>query len=645
MINIINGKLQFGERIIFTDVSWRIEIGRRVGLVGPNGAGKTTLLRVLHREKSLDEGTVEISNRLRIGYLPQDCPELPEQLVREVLWQAFEPLNRLEQVMNALLETIQNTPHDDPQYNKLLHRYSEMQERFQEEGGYQRESNAFKVLLGLGFRHEDWERPVAEFSGGWRMRILLANLLLQDPDILLLDEPTNHLDPPSLAWFEEYLLGSQSGIVIISHDRYFLNRVVSEIAEIDQGRFRLYRGNYSEYKRQREALREQLLAQQRSQEKEIAHLQSYVDRFRARKDKAAQAQSRLKRLEKIDRIEIQGEGPTVSIPMPETPRSGKEVLILENVGHCYGEVRALKPFSAAVYRGDRVAVWGANGAGKSTLLSLMAQVMKPSEGSVKWGYNTHVAYFSQHQAELQASSQSVLDELSSVAPAEMQSCLRDVLAPFLFRGDDVFKPVSVLSGGEKSRLALAKLLIRPVNVLIMDEPLNHLDIDTVETLEETLRKFSGTLIFVSHDRYFADRLATHVWEMDAGAVECFPGTFQQFDYAKQQRALEQDAQSQEKETIVLDRDVKKEQKRREAEERNRLHALRREKEKRIQSVESQIHEVEAEIDMIEEKMASGELIRKPSEMSKFSKRYKSLLKIKEKLYAQWEKEVEKLDVT
>ncbi|MGC9330197.1 MAG: ABC-F family ATP-binding cassette domain-containing protein, partial [Candidatus Hinthialibacter sp.] len=351
-------------------------------------------------------------------------------------------------------------------------------------------------------------------------RILLANLLLQNPDILLLDEPTNHLDPPSLAWFEEYLLGSRSGVVIVSHDRYFLNRTVKEIAEIDQGRFQLYRGNYTDYKRQRDALREQLLAQQRSQEKEIAHLQSYVDRFRARKDKAAQAQSRLKRLEKIDRIEIQGDGPTVSIPMPETPRSGKEVLILENVGHCYGEVRALKPFSAVVYRGDRIAVWGPNGAGKSTLLSLMAQVITPSEGGVKWGYNTHVAYFSQHQAELQTSQKSVLDELSSVAPAEMQSCLRDVLAPFLFRGDDVFKPVSVLSGGEKSRLALAQLLIRPVNVLIMDEPLNHLDIDTVETLEETLRGFSGTLIFVSHDRYFADRLATHVWEMNAGAVEC-----------------------------------------------------------------------------------------------------------------------------
>lgn len=643
MIGITDGTLQFGGRTLFSGVSWRIDIGKRIGLVGPNGSGKTTLLRVLTGENSLDGGTVETSKNLRIGYLPQDSAEIPKMRVREVLWQAFEPLNEMEREMEALLDTIHHTPDHSPDHEKALHRYSEMQEQFQERGGYQRESDALKVLLGLGFRHEDWERPVSEFSGGWRMRILLARLLLAQPDILLLDEPTNHLDPPSLAWFEQYILGNPAGMVIVSHDRYFLNRVVTEIAEIEQGRFRLYKGNYSEYKRQKEVIREQLLAQQRNQDREIAHLESFIERFRAKNTKASQAQSRMKRLEKIDRVEIAGDGPTVSIPMPETPRSGKEVLILENLGHCYGELRALRPITTTVYRGDRIAVWGPNGAGKSTLLSLMAQTLEPSEGSVKWGYNTCIAYFSQHQAELQESNKSVIDELSAVAPAEMQSRLRDVLAPFLFRGDDVFKPVSVLSGGEKSRLALAKLLARPVNVLIMDEPLNHLDINTVETLEETLRIFSGTLIFVSHDRYFADRLATHVWEMEAGRLECFPGTFQQFDYAKQQRQLSKETSAQNLPSSQDDRESRKDQKRREAEERNKRNALKREQEKRLKAVETEIHEIEGEIEQIEERMASGELARKPSEMAKESKRYKVLLKTKDKLYEQWEKEVERLE--
>ncbi len=644
MIQIIEGTLQFGARTIFSNISWRIDSGKRIGLVGPNGAGKTTLLRALTGEYSLDEGVVESSKDLSIGYLPQDSPELPKQLVREILWQAHEPLNRMERKMELLLEKVHSTDSDSAEHEKALHQYSDMQEEFQNRGGYQRESDALKVLLGLGFKHEDWERPAAEFSGGWRMRLILAKLILQKPDILLLDEPTNHLDPPSLAWFEQYLMSSGTGMAMVSHDRYFLDRTVEEIAEIEQGRFTIFKGNYSDYKRQKAALREQLLAQQRNQDKEIAHLQSFVDRFRAKNTKATQAQSRMKRLEKIDRVELASEGPTISIPMPETPRSGKEVLIMENLGHCYGEVRALHSFTATIYRGEHIAVWGSNGAGKSTLLSLMAQVFEPSEGSVKWGHNTHIAYFSQHQAELQQSNKTVLDELAAVAPIEMQGRLRDILAPFLFRGDDVFKSVSVLSGGEKSRLALAKLLARPVNVLIMDEPLNHLDLNTVETLEETLRKFTGTLIFVSHDRYFADRLASYVWELKEGTVERFPGTFQQFDYAKQLR--EEAGKNSKQEDIKVDapQESRKEQKRREAEERNRSNAEKRQKEKKCKEIEKNIHETEEEIDELEKLLASGQLIKNPTEMTKTSKRYKTLLKMKDKLYAQWEKEIEKLEV-
>jgi ATP-binding cassette subfamily F protein 3 len=477
---------------------------------------------------------------------------------------------------------------------------------------------------------------------------------LEKPDLYLLDEPTNHLDVDSLGWFENYLTASQAGMVVVSHDRYFLDRLVDGVGEIENHRFTLYSGNYSKYRVQKEERKEQLLAQRKNQEREIAHMQEFVDKYRADKRKAAQAQSRIKRIEKIELVEVAAEQATISIPLPETPRSGKDVLKMEGLGHCYDDLRALHPVTLNVYRGDRIAVWGANGAGKSTLLSLMAKKMEPSEGMVEWGYNTHVGYFSQHQAQLQNSTLSIIDELAGHAPAEMQSRLRDVLAPFLFRGDDVFKKVSVLSGGEKSRVALATLLIRPINVLIMDEPLNHLDIATVETLEQTMRDFPGTLIFVSHDRFFVDRLATQVWEMQSGNLKVYQGNFHDYEYAKQSEAEQAAAQLHSQSRKVTDDDLdskssltrqqKKELKRLEAEERNRTRAVQREKEKKCLAIEAQIFDTEQEIEAIEAKLASGELIRQPTELAKTSKRYKELQKQKEKLYSQWEKAMEAIDV-
>ena len=649
MIQIIDGELTLGGKTILTQINWRIDTQQRIGLVGANGSGKSSLLRVLMSEYALDKGSVECARRADIAYLPQDSAELPRQRVKEVVWQAFHTINAIEEEMKTRLQESETLPADSPQQQKALKRYGELQEAFQEQGGYQREADAKKVLLGLGFQLEDWERPVAEFSGGWRMRVLLARLLLQKPDILLLDEPTNHLDPPSLAWLEQYLLSQNSGLVIVSHDRYFLDRVVNEIAEIELKKLHFYKGNYSEYRQQKEERREQLLAAKRNQDKERAHLQQFVDRFRAKATKASQAQSRLKRLEKMETIEIEEEHRQVSIPMPETPRSGKEVISLDGVGHCYGENRALYPVDATLYRGDRIAVWGKNGAGKSTLLAIMAKSLQPSEGEVQWGHRVHPAYFSQQHAELQESPHSVYDELSNVAPPEMQSKLRDVLGAFLFQGDDVQKPVTVLSGGEKSRLALAKLLVHPCNLLIMDEPLNHLDMQTVETLESTLQSFEGTLIFVSHDRFFADRLATHIWEMEAGRLRIYPGNFQDYQYSK---SLEEPpaepsgngAASQTDETEkTTKRQNRKEQKRIEAEERNRLSAIRREKEKQYESIETEIFEVESEIDELEQILGSGELVHQPEEMASASKRYKALLERKDILYAQWESLVETLE--
>lgn len=650
MIQIIGGELLLGGQIIVSDIQWRIGIGQRVGLVGANGSGKTSLLRTLIGETSLDKGAVEQSKNLRVGYLPQDGAELPRQTVGETLWGAFDSLNAMEREMKALIKTVEGTEQNSLQHEKALRRYGELQDAFEKGGGYQREAEAKKVLTGLGFADTDWNRPVAEFSGGWRMRVLLGKLLLQRPDILLLDEPTNHLDPQTLHWLELYLQSLPSGLVIVSHDRYFLDRVATEIVEIERKRLFAYKGNYSQYRKLKEERREQLLAQKRAQDKEIAHLERFVERFRAKATKAAQAQSRVKQLEKIERIEVEDEEVRrITIPMPETPRGGKEALKLEGVGHCYGTTRALHPVNATIYRSDRIAVWGANGAGKTTLLSIMAKVFEPSEGRVEWGYNTLPAFFSQQHAELQESPLSVIDELSTVAPPEMQARLRDMLGAFLFRGDDVFKPVSVLSGGEKSRLALAKLLTRPCNLLILDEPLNHLDIATVERLEAALRDFTGTMVFVSHDRFFANRLANQVWELESGRLRVYNGDFNDYEYAKSLE--EQQLASNQLEASDLDgngsstnsREARKELKRREAEERNRLAAIRREKEKQYRGVEEEIHEVEGEIEELEARLGSMDLARSPAEMARVTKRYKKLRERKEDLYAHWEALVETLE--
>lgn len=645
MISLQDAQLRLGGNIIFDELNWRVDSNDRIGLVGANGSGKSSLLRVMTGEYSLEKGSVETSKNLRLGYLPQDSAELPRMSVGEALWQAFEPLNRLEREMQALLSEIESGNSDDTEKKRLADRYSLMQEDFQQRGGYQRESDAKKILLGLGFDHEAWNRPVAEFSGGWRMRVLLGRLLLEKPDIFLLDEPTNHLDPDTLQWLEDYLRGVESGLVIVSHDRYFLDRMVSKIAEIDRRRFQVFVGNYTRYKALKEEQREQLIAQKKQQDKQIAHMEAFVERFRAKNTKATQAQSRIKMIEKIERIEIEEDGPAVSIPMPDSPRCGKEAIQLKDLAHWYGDFQALHTVNATVYRGERVCVWGANGAGKSTLISLMAKQFDPTRGSVEWGHNAHVAYFSQQQAELMESPRSVLDELAVAAPDDMQARLRDVLAPFLFRGDDVFKPVAVLSGGEKSRLALAKLLVRPCNVLLLDEPLNHLDLKTVETLEASLKAFPGVVVFVSHDRFFADRLAQAIWEMKDGRLTVYPGDFSDYQYARSLREPDEPQAETPKDDAqtVTTRELRKEQKRREAEERNRRSAALRGVKKQFEDVEAEIHDIEDELKEIEELMMSTEIVRDADRMRDAKQRYETLKERKDDLYMQWEALGEELE--
>ncbi|MBI1390473.1 MAG: ATP-binding cassette domain-containing protein [bacterium] len=649
MLCLTGAQLRLGGSIIFSELNWRIDSSSRVGLVGPNGSGKSSLLRVLVGEYSLEQGSLDRAKNFRVGYLPQDSAELPQKKVGEALWEAFEPLNDMEREMKSLLHVIEDSAAAQAERDRAVRRYGELQDAFVHRGGYQRETEARKILLGLGFQHEDWDRPVAEFSGGWRMRVLLGRLLLEKPDMFLLDEPTNHLDPDTLEWLEQYLKGLDSGLVIVSHDRFFLDRLANGIAEIDRGRFRTYSGNYSKYRQQKELMREQLIAQKKQQDKQIAHLESFVERFRAKASKATQAQSRIKQLEKIERIELEDDAPIVSIPMPPTPRGGKEAIVLDGVEHRYGELQALHPVSATVYRGDRICVWGANGAGKSTLLSILSKSLEPSGGSVSWGHNAHVAYFSQQHAELQSSSRTIIDELAAVAPPEMQMRLRDVLAPFLFRGDDVFKPVSVLSGGEKSRVALAKLLVKPCNILILDEPLNHLDMNTVETLERTLQEFSGAIVFVSHDRFFADRLAQQIWEMKAGRLTVYKGNFNDYQYAKSLIAEKDEAVTSPVKPVVddssaaLSREARKEQKRREAEERNKRSAALKGKRERQQAIEVEMEEIDDEVAGLEQRMASGELVRKPDEMRDARRRYDELLEKKDVLFEEWSELVEAID--
>ena len=536
MLHISNLHKAFGDRVLFDSVSWQIQAGQRVGLCGPNGAGKTTLLKMLSGEVEADAGEIARPNDLTVGYLPQDGLTHAGRTLYDEASRAFEPLLGLQAELRKLETHLGDDSLSPSAHAAVLARYSDVQHAFQDQDGYGIEAKVDAVLRGLGFGAADFERPTEAFSGGWQMRIALAKLLLRRPELLLLDEPTNHLDLEARNWLEEFLVDYPHAVVLVSHDRYFLDSVVTEIAEVGLRTLTVYRGAYSAYLTEREARIARLREAKKRQDEEVARMRMFIDRFRYKATKAKQVQSRIKMLEKITPIEVPPARKRVHFTFPASARSGRTVIELRNVAKAYGDVRVFERADVHIERGDRVALVGPNGAGKSTLMRMLSGVEAPDRGERLEGHRVITQYFAQDEAVRLDGSLTVHETLADGSPVDMAPAIRNVLGGFLFTEDDVYKRVRVLSGGERTRLAVARMLLHPSNTLVLDEPTNHLDIDSTDVLLDALSDYGGTLIFVSHDRYFVDRLATKVIDVGHGEAALYPGSYEEFRWSKAQAA-------------------------------------------------------------------------------------------------------------
>jgi len=561
MLTISQVTKSFGARTLFSDVSLQVNRGNRIGLIGPNGAGKSTLFSLILGHDSPDQGAIVLQKGARAGYLPQESVPAGKETILELALLGGSPNSSTAEIVDEL--------------------------------DHQREAKAKRILSGLAFRERDFTRPNSEFSGGWISRAHLARLLVAEPDLLLLDEPTNHLDLQSVGWLQNYLREYTGAIILVSHDRAFLNAIVKKIVEFDRGKLVHYRGNYEAYLTERAARRDQQLAAFKNQQREIAKLQTFIDRFGAKNTKAAQAQSKRKQIERMEKIEApEPELASVHFRFPQPARSGARVLELKQLQHAYGELLVYRDLNLTIERGQKTVLVGPNGAGKSTLLKLLAGVLPVQRGERTLGINIELGYFSQHRAEMFDLRRTVLAEASAMANPPGEQIVRSILGAFLFRGDDVFKPVSVLSGGEKSRLALAKLLLAPPNLLLMDEPTTHLDMRSIEAVVGALRQYEGTLLFISHDAYFIRQIATSVLRVQGGEVTLFPGDY---DYYLDKSARDAavlagtvDSGNTNSESRSVGSKNGKERKRREAEERQTKYQLRQDWQSRLSEIEKRI---------------------------------------------------------
>jgi ATP-binding cassette subfamily F protein 3 len=528
MLQLSSAGKRFGPRVLFEGANWLVTPGERTALVGANGTGKSTLMKTLAGLESLDYGTLDRARNVTIGYLPQDGLALCGRSVFEECLAVFAELRGMEQELETLSTRLAELDPASAEYAAAANRFSHLDGRFRAGDGYALDAQVGAVLDGLGFSKEDWSRQTQEFSGGWQMRIALARLLLAKPSLLLLDEPTNHLDLETRNWLEQYLHGYPNGYILISHDRYFLDVTVTRIVEIWNKGIHFYAGNYEKYLQQKGERRAQLESAYRNQREHIEHLETFINRFRAQATKAKQVQSRIKELEKIERIEIPEEEKAIHFTFPQPPASGRTVVEVKGLTKSYGAKQVLTGVDFTIERGDRIALVGANGAGKSTLIRMLSGSEPATGGMLKLGHNVTAEYFAQDQYKVLDADARMLDDLSSIAPRVPTTDLRSLLGCFLFSGDDAFKPLGVLSGGERNRYALARILVSPANFLLLDEPTNHLDLRAKDVLLEAVRNFSGTVVFVSHDRYFIDGLATRVFEVEGGKVHVYPGNYEDF---------------------------------------------------------------------------------------------------------------------
>jgi ATP-binding cassette, subfamily F, member 3 len=533
MIQLSAAGKRYGHKLLFEGVDWLITNHDRVGLVGANGTGKSTLLKILAEMETLDYGSLSTAKGISAGYLPQDGLALSGRSVFAECMSVFSKLRALEQEMEDLTGRMSELDHASSEYSQVAERYQRIEHEFRTRDGYAIEAQVGAVLMGLGFRKEDWQRQTEEFSGGWQMRIALAKLLLQKPNLLLLDEPTNHLDLEARNWLEEYLTSYPYTFVLISHDRYFLDVTVDKIVEIWNKRIHFYPGNYEKYLAQKTQRQEQLEAAYRNQHERIEQLEMFINRFRYQATKAKQVQSRIKELEKMERIELPEEEKTIHFSFPQPKASGRIVAEFSGVAKSYGEKEVFRGVNFMIEKGDRIALVGVNGAGKSTLIKLLADEEELTQGEYKLGHNVQADYFAQDQYKELDQDSRILDDLGRVSPQSRETELRSLLGCFLFSGEDVFKRIGVLSGGERNRYALLRMLLHPANFLLLDEPTNHLDMRAKDVLLEALSKYTGTVVFVSHDRYFIDNLATRVFEIGEGRVEVYPGNYEDYRWRKE----------------------------------------------------------------------------------------------------------------
>ncbi len=635
MLQLNNVEIDYSGRKIFNGVNWHILPNARIGLCGENGAGKSTLLKLLCGLNSCDKGDVIVAKGTTFGYLPQDGLHYSgttlfvevRSACSELLAMA-EEITRLEQKISVSAD------------EKDLQRYANLQDMYGQGGGFTLEADIARVLHGLGFSEEDWHKPCEQFSGGWQMRIALARLLLQRPNLLLLDEPTNHLDLPARNWLENYLSSYPFSVVLVSHDRYFMDQVVQRIVEVWNGELTEYPGNYTLYLQERDRRVAALRAAKQRQDEEIERVESFVNRFRYQANKASQVQSRVRQLEKIVRIQIPPLRKKISFTFPQPARGGKDLLELKQAGQCYGEHQVLRDVDLTVTRQERIALIGANGAGKSTLMRMLAGTEMPNAGARIEGHNLELAYFAQDQAAILNPDNTVLQEIIDKAPVAMVPKLRDVLGTFLFSGDDVHKRVTVLSGGERNRLALAILLLRPANLMLLDEPTNHLDLQSKDVLLQALHGYTGTLVFVSHDRYFVDSLATRIIDVEGGGITSHPGNYADFLRSQQiaggsnhaEQRVEHSAASVANAVDGSDKEQRKQD-----------HAKRKEDQRLLRKLEKQLHQLEGEVEHHEQQNAALELeladpaiYQEHERFNELSKQHSVLTQTLEQQYARWE---------
>jgi ATP-binding cassette subfamily F protein 3 len=611
MIQLSGAGKRFGHKLLFENTDWLITPHDRVGLVGGNGTGKSTLMKVLAGLDSFDYGSLIVAKGTTAGYLPQDGLSLSGRTVFAECMAVFTGLHAIERELETLTHRISELDHASVEYADVADRYHSLEHEFRTRDGYSIEADVGRVLQGLGFRKEDWQRQTDEFSGGWQMRLALAKLLLQKPNLLLLDEPTNHLDLEARNWLEEYLHDYPYALVLISHDRYFLDVTVNKIAEIWNKRFWFYTGNYDKFLAQKTQRNEQLQAAYRNQKDRIEQLEVFINRFRYQATKAKQVQSRIKELEKIERIEVPAEEKTIHFSFPQPKPSGRIVAEFVDVAKSYvkaagGEKQVFSNVSFMIEKGDRIALVGVNGAGKSTMIKLLAGTESPTHGEFRLGHNVEADYFAQDQYKELDPDARMIDDLGAASPRSTQTELRSLLGCFLFSEDDVFKKIGVLSGGERGRYALLRLLLHPANFLLLDEPTNHLDLRAKDVLLNSLMEYSGTVVFVSHDRYFIDKLATRVFEIGDGRVEIYPGNYEDYLWrkqggsAKQNEAIRQQLKIAEPDPQPPSNGNQATSEASPAAKAKRMNPLKRKK------VEDRIHELEAEISRAETLIAEYE---------------------------------------